>query len=198
MNVGNSFGWGMGKHLAASYPYSADIGVGVVAYFESKGILRPIPIEIGFGTTLSFCILPSGCGRQNCGFTACSDNDSDGGSGGTVPDPEGTIVLQMPNDGSYYYLADYIQLGLDAMNNFRMINGSIMSVGKVAGLGAIRNIPSGAKWGNSTVATPGYGYIMRRGDYYVRLYVESYITSSGGTIIGAKVKYELGWIPENQ
>lgn len=65
MNVGNSFGWGMGTHLAASYPYSADIGVGVVAYFESKGILRPIPIEIGFGTTLSFCILPSGCGRQN-------------------------------------------------------------------------------------------------------------------------------------
>ena len=55
----------MGTHLAASYPYSADIGVGVVAYFESKGILRPIPIEIGFGTTLSFCILPSGCGRQN-------------------------------------------------------------------------------------------------------------------------------------
>ena len=65
MNVGHSFGWGMGTHLAASYPYSADIGVGVVAYFESKGILRPIPIEIGFGTTLSFCILPSGCGRQN-------------------------------------------------------------------------------------------------------------------------------------
>lgn len=210
----------MGTHLAASYPYSADIGVGVVAYFESKGILRPIPIEIGFGTTLSFCILPSGCGRQKnqkimkkilwwsamlvwgvavCGFTACSDNDSDGGSGGTVPDPEGTIVLQMPNDGSYYYLADYIELGLDAMNNFRIIGGSIMSVGKVAGLGAIRNIPSGAKWGNSTVATPGYGYIMSPGDdSYVRLYVESYITSSGGTIIGAKVKYELGWTPENQ
>lgn len=220
MNVGNSFGWGMGTHLAASYPYSADIGVGVVAYFESKGILRPIPIEIGFGTTLSFCILPSGCGRQKnqkimkkilwwsamlvwgvavCGFTACSDNDSDGGSGGTVPDPEGTIVLQMPNDGSYslnfYYST---QLKLDAMNNFRIINGSIMSVGKVAGLGAIRNIPSGAKWGNSTVATPGYGYIMCRDDSYVRLYVESYITSSGGTIIGAKVKYELGWTPENQ
>lgn len=134
-----------------------------------------------------------------CGFTACSDNDSDGGSGGTVPDPEGTIVLQMPNDGSYslnfYYST---QLKLDAMNNFRIINGSIMSVGKVAGLGAIRNIPSGAKWGNSTVATPGYGYIMRRDDSYVRLYVESYITSSGGTIIGAKVKYELGWTPENQ
>lgn len=135
-----------------------------------------------------------------CGFTACSDNDSDGGSGGTVPDPEGTIVLQMPNDGSYYSLTYYIQLKLDAMNNFIIIDGcSIMSVGKVAGLGAIRNIPSGAKWGNSTVATPGYGYIMSPGgDSYVRLYVESYITSSGGTIIGAKVKYELGWIPENQ
>ena len=133
-----------------------------------------------------------------CGFTAWSDNVSEGGSWGTVPGPEGTIVFQMLNDGSYYSLTYSTQLKLDAMNNFRIINGSIMSVGKVAGLGAIRNIPSGAKWGNSTVATPGYGYIMRLGDYYVRLYVESYITSSGGTIIGAKVKYELGWIPENQ
>lgn len=134
-----------------------------------------------------------------CGFTACSDNDSDGGSGGTVPDPEGTIVLQMPNDGSYsLYFSISTQLKLDTMNNFRIINGSIMSVGKVAGLGAIRNIPSGAKWGNSTVATPGYGYIIESlGGSYLRLYVESYITSSGETIIGAKVKYEPDWTPES-
>ena len=41
MNVGNSLQRGIGKHLAASYPYSAGIGVGVVAYFGCKGILRP-------------------------------------------------------------------------------------------------------------------------------------------------------------
>ena len=36
MNVGNSLQRGIGKHLAASYPYSAGIGVGAVAYFNKS------------------------------------------------------------------------------------------------------------------------------------------------------------------
>ena len=36
INVGNSLGLGVGTHLAASYPYLADIGVGAVAYFIPK------------------------------------------------------------------------------------------------------------------------------------------------------------------
>lgn len=42
MNVGNSLELGIGMHLTASYPYFADIGVGVDAYFKFNGILRPI------------------------------------------------------------------------------------------------------------------------------------------------------------
>lgn len=42
MNVGNSLELGVGMRLAASYPYFSGIGVGVDAYFEFNGILRPI------------------------------------------------------------------------------------------------------------------------------------------------------------
>ena len=62
MNVGNSLQRGIGKHLAASYPYSAGIGVGVVAYFGCKGILRPAILKWASAPRFSFLFMPPGCG----------------------------------------------------------------------------------------------------------------------------------------
>ena len=62
MNVGNSLGLGVGKHLAASYPYSAGIGVGAVAYFILQGILRPTILKWALAPRFSFLFMPPGCG----------------------------------------------------------------------------------------------------------------------------------------
>lgn len=53
---------GIGKHLAASYPYSAGIGVGAVAYFIPKGILRPTILKWASAPRFLFLFMPPGCG----------------------------------------------------------------------------------------------------------------------------------------
>lgn len=52
------FSWiGIGRHLSASYPYCADIGVGVDAYFESKGLIPTTCLsEISFRHHAFFCV----------------------------------------------------------------------------------------------------------------------------------------------
>ncbi len=64
MNVGNSLQRGIGKHLAASYPYSAGIGVGVVAYFGCKGILRPAILKWASAPRFLFCLCRRGAGGR--------------------------------------------------------------------------------------------------------------------------------------
>lgn len=56
---------GVGKHLAASYPYSAGIGVGVVAYFGCKGILRPAILKWASAPRFLFCLCHRGAGVRN-------------------------------------------------------------------------------------------------------------------------------------
>ena len=46
------------------------------------------------------------------------------------------------------------------------------------------------------MAVPGYGYLVRASGY-ARIYVVDYITSIGGEIIGATIKYQSPFIPEN-
>jgi hypothetical protein len=64
VNVGNSLQRGIGKHLAASYPYSAGIGVGVVAYFGCKGILRPAILKWASAPRFLFCLCCRGADRK--------------------------------------------------------------------------------------------------------------------------------------
>ena len=64
MNVGNSLGLGVGKHLAASYPYSAGIGVGAVAYFIPKGILRPTILKWASAPRFLFYLCRRGAGGK--------------------------------------------------------------------------------------------------------------------------------------
>ena len=163
------------------------------------------------------------------GMVSC-DKDDDGAAGGNggkaVPDPEGTIIVQMRNannggtdvspdgfiirnDLSYSsYTQNYFWI--DKADNLTCNwGGTVICVGKVAGLGNIRERPE-VGWADEAALLPGYGYILRSpskydkdkkptldGYTYCRVYVVGYLTSTGGGIIGATVKYQSPFIPEN-
>ena len=73
--------------------------------------------------------------------------------------------------------------------------GQIVSVGAVAGLGDVYNAPEHG-WTSRTMAVPGCGYLVKA-SAYARIYVVDYITSTGGGIIGAIIKYQSPFIPDN-
>lgn len=141
------------------------------------------------------------------GMVSC-DKDDDGAAGGNggaaVPDPEGTVIVQMGNRnngctkvfiyegnrGGWFYI--------DAANNFTgSADVDFVSVGAVKGLGNISSCPEQG-WSETVAVVPGYGYIVRYFNRdYIRVYVVDYIVSTGGGIIGAVIKYQRGFIPEN-
>lgn len=154
------------------------------------------------------------------GMVSC-DKDDDGAAGGNggkaVPDPEGTIIVQVRNsnnggtevypdgfirrwsDNTHY--SDYFYI--DRADNLACRYGEVICIGKVAGLGNIRERPE-VGWADQAAVLPGYGYILRSSDKnapdgynYCRVYVVGYLTSTGGGIIGATVKYQSPFIPEN-
>lgn len=160
------------------------------------------------------------------GMVSC-DKDDDGATGGNggkaVPDPEGTVTVQMRNsnngrtsvspDGFIWWgdLSDrYTQnyFSIDEADNLTC-GGDVVCIGKVAGLGNIRERPE-VGWADEAALLPGYGYILRTssqydqdkkptldGYNYCRVYVVDYLTSTGGGVIGATVKYQSPFIPEN-
>lgn len=163
------------------------------------------------------------------GMVSC-DKDDDGATGGNggkaVPDPEGTVMVQMRNanngqtkvspDGfimwnNLSYVCNQNYFWIDKADNLICDwDGTVICVGKVAGLGNIRERPE-TGWADEAALLPGYGYIIRCGGYstdpagnptpdgyrYCRIYVVGYLTSTGGGIIGATVKYQSPFIPEN-
>lgn len=154
------------------------------------------------------------------GMVSC-DKDDDGATGGNggkaVPDPEGTVMVQMRNanngqtevspDGfimwdNLSYKQNYFWID-KADNLICNWGGTVICVGKVAGLGNIRERPE-VGWADQAAVLPGYGYILRSSDKnapdgynYCRVYVVDYLTSTGGGVIGATVKYQSPFIPEN-
>lgn len=142
------------------------------------------------------------------GVVSC-DKDDDGAAGGNggkaVPDPEGTVMVQMRNsdNGETRVSPNGYpnSFWIDGANNLYSSGGSVVCIGKVAGLGNIRERPE-TGWASKTAVLPGYGYILRSpsnqdGYVYCRVYVVDYLTSTGGGIIGATVKYQSPFIPEN-
>ena len=150
------------------------------------------------------------------GMVSC-DKDDDGATGGNggkaVPDPEGTVTVQMrnANNGQTYVYPDGLgaDFYIDRADNLTCQLGDVICVGKVAGLGNIRERPE-TGWADEAAMLPGYGYIIRYeystdlagnptpdGYRYCRIYVVGYLTSTGGGIIGATVKYQSPFIPEN-
>lgn len=104
---------------------------------------------------------------------------------------------------------DYdIDLGINNANNFIIgadidsSIGRIINVGKVKGLAGIKTIPE-TGWSEELAVIPRNGYILSGeasyGDYskqYARIYVVDYITSTSGGIIGATIKYQPNWNPD--
>lgn len=159
------------------------------------------------------------------GAVSC-DKDDDGAAGGNggkaVPDPEGTIIVQMRNSsngGTDVYPDGYgysssnegfysRSFWIDKADNLTC-SGDVVCIGKVAGLGNIRERPE-VGWADQAALLPGYGYILRSpakydkddrltpdGYTYCRVYVMNYLTSTSGGIIGATIKYQSPFIPEN-
>ena len=112
-----------------------------------------------------------------------------------VPDPAGTVVLNVINNARSYEMQGVGALCLTSDNNYYGWGGygytGINTIGEVAGLGNITKIPDGISWPSSVAAIPGYGYIINFHGHYVRFYVVDWI-ASGGTLI----KYQAEWFPE--
>ena len=168
---------------------------------------------------LAMMMMAFACG----GFASCGDNDDDleDTNKKSNVDPEGTVVVNMRNDGNKKNRNDYISIPqgkatnynggtddistlirINVSNNFEFYsdNGKIVSIGAVSGLGKVNTIPSNG-WANSAAVVPGCGYIVKfEGLYYpntiryARLYVVEYMTSATTDgIIGATVKYQGNW-----
>ncbi len=139
-------------------------------------------------------------------LTSCGGDDDktdpNGNGGGSVPDPEGTILIQMRNrDNGHTEIFPEGCIGwfyMDTANNFSCNPMfGIVSVGKIKGLGNILHIPEKG-WSDEIAVVPGCGYIYKDGvGGYCRIYVVDYIKSTGGGIIGATIKYQSPFIPEN-
>lgn len=146
----------------------------------------------------SAALLFASCGKENGPETSISD-------------PDGTIVANIRNEyQTHLYIFPVIPIQIDDINNFTTPNGwlpglEIISVGQVSGLGGIKTIPQSG-WSSSVAVVPSCGYVVAtpwqedgsiNNDElcYARLYVEDYIVSTSGGIIGAKVKYQSPFIP---
>lgn len=152
-------------------------------------------------------------------LVSCSKDDKDDELEQTEnvsnQDPEGTIVLNMEGGASsnYYKMGDFVEIHIDAANNFRGKDHNnykieFVAIGKVGGLSKVNQIPLSG-WAESAAVTPGTGYMMRYystnifnesfgNPQYVRIYVVDYLTTTYtdetgnvyGSSSGATIKYQ--------
>lgn len=128
-------------------------------------------------------------------FTSCSDDEAPDPDRGQIIDPDadvddptGTVSLAMRNRDNGNTRLEYIYI--DDGNNFSGSYSYFASIGKVRGLGNVSDIPTSG-WASQVAVNPGYGYVAYGGDnQFYRIYVEDYIVSTGGGIIGADIKYQ--------
>lgn len=129
-------------------------------------------------------------------FTSCSDDEAPDPDRGQIIDPDadvddptGTVSLAMRNQDNGNTRLGYIYI--DDGNNFSGSYSYFASIGKVRGLGNVSDIPTSG-WASQVAVNPGYGYVAYNGgdNQFYRIYVEDYIVSTGGGIIGADIKYQ--------
>lgn len=104
----------------------------------------------------------------------------------------------------YGYYGTDVALGISVSNNFYVSswrsNCSITCVGSVSNIRRINRIPESG-WANEVSVKPGNGYVIRHKNmnelcHYARVYVEDWIESTSGGIIGAVIRYQDDWIIE--
>lgn len=129
-------------------------------------------------------------------FTSCSDDEAPDPDRGQIIDPDAdvddptsTVSLAMRNQDNGNTRLGYIYI--DDGNNFSGSSSYFASIGKVRGLGNVSDIPTSG-WASQVAVNPGYGYVAYNGgdNQFYRIYVEDYIVSTGGGIIGADIKYQ--------
>lgn len=115
-------------------------------------------------------------------------------------DPEGTVTVNIGNDGKSMNIGDIdMSIRMTDDNNFST-SSRLLSVGKVQGLSSVRSV-SPVGWSSNVLVQQGYGYVLRNSSWqrhrYARLYVEDYVTTTSGGIMGAKIKYQYPFYPDN-
>lgn len=146
--------------------------------------------------------------------------DSASPSGGSDPetpitppvheDPEGTITVNLRNDGgSLALFFNYYSISINSSNNFVSNSEyvSFVNVGEVDGLGYVYEVPN-TGWISQLAVIPENGYIVRyhqlggkdnssgnRDYFYARIYVVEYLLNVYNEIIGAVLKYQDNWDP---
>ncbi len=148
------------------------------------------------------------CTEEDKGLTP-GNGTSLGNGGEAVPDPEGTVLVSVRNANNGKTVVGLFETGgfyIDEGDNFvpyyyYAVDIDFCSVGAVNGLGNVREAPSKG-WASTVSVQEGHGYFVRyktNNGYYVyaRLYVEKYILSAANTILGAYVKYQSPYEPEN-
>ncbi len=151
-----------------------------------------------------------------CVIPSCKDDDkedNDGTNNGNntekpVPDPEGTITANL---GRIFlgggFNVDWISPNDMQRTPDHCMGGdcgyyriSFCNVGEVSGLGSINKIPT-LGYAPTAACEKGHGYVIKceiNGQQevsYARLYIVEPIISTGGGIMGAKVKYQYPWNP---
>lgn len=131
-------------------------------------------------------------------FSSCTkDNGGDNNTG---------IEFRMRNAANGWDAVDFggaVALSISSSNNFFFPEGGysladIASVGRVNSLSGITTIPNSG-WCDEIAVHPGTGYVVRcRSNdtdsfHYGRVYVEEWIESTSGGIIGAVLWYEDKW-----
>ncbi|MBQ0019540.1 MAG: DUF5036 family protein [Bacteroidales bacterium] len=150
-----------------------------------------------FSLMLAFSI--ASCGDD--GDDVVTPGSGSGTTGGTVPDPVGTITLSMRNaSNGDTRLDSYIHIDKD--DNFEGWDywydspyGSpqyvhFASVGQVKGLGNVTGIPANG-WARKIAVVPGEGVVAYANGKFYRIYVQDYLYAAGtGGVIGAEIKYQ--------
>ncbi len=128
----------------------------------------------------------------NCGGD--ESNESDKNSTITANDPEGTIITNLTHNSSFYLSGTQILIQMWSDTNFGFSYGpKVAIVGKVKGISSITKVPENG-WTDQVAAIPEYGYVVKSGNTYVRLYVVDYIVNSSNDIKGCVLKYQV-WNP---
>ena len=146
-------------------------------------------------------------------FIACGGGDEDINPGKqgetqnetTLADPEGTAIASIvygQDMNHQYYDYGYTNIGicdmaLHGINLSFRCQGDYMiaSVGKVRGLADVNFIPTSG-WNKNAGVLPGYGYVAKINETYVRIYAIDYVKDAIGNIIGATFKYQYPFVPE--
>lgn len=172
---------------------------------------------------ISLCLGVVACGddKEDNVVSPATNNTQQGNTSQSLPDPEGTVIARITNDGIPENGIKISQtfIYMDRVNNLCVKTDgsqwvpSIVNFGRVAGLAAITKVPEEG-FSDKVATSEGDGVVIR--DYgfrgygltedgfmsgslpiygyrtLCRMYLSSYIRDAQGNIIGATIKYQTG------